>query len=67
MAANRLVNVQKRLALLYPGSHELKMATEQEMFIILLDIYLDDVSVESFEEEKIFLPKIKLSDVQTRS
>ena len=29
---NGLANVQKRLALVYPGIHELKMSTEQEMF-----------------------------------
>lgn len=39
---NGLANVQKRLSLLYPGIHELKMTTEQEMFIVLLNIRLTD-------------------------
>ena len=38
---NELVNVKKRLSLLYPGKHELKMTTEQEMLIVLIDIYLE--------------------------
>ena len=51
--ANGLANVQKRLTLIYPGNHELKMTSEQEMFIVLLNISLNDVSVDSLEEEKI--------------
>ena len=32
LIANGLANVQKRLSLLYPGNHELKMTMEQEMY-----------------------------------
>lgn len=35
-----LVNVQKRLQLLYPGKHELKMTSEVEHFTVLLEIDL---------------------------
>lgn len=52
VAANGLANVQKRLALLYPGGHELKMTLEQEMFIVFLKISLDNMSVDSLKEEK---------------
>jgi LytS/YehU family sensor histidine kinase len=49
---NGLANVQKRLSLLYPGNHELKMTTEQEMFIVLLNIRLiDNAEITSDEEE----------------
>jgi len=49
---NGLGNVQKRLSLLYPGNHELKMTTEQEMFIVLLNIRLiDNAEITSDEEE----------------
>jgi LytS/YehU family sensor histidine kinase len=40
--ANGLANVQKRLTLLYPGNHELRMTMEQEMYITFLNIRLDD-------------------------
>jgi sensor histidine kinase YesM len=40
--ANGLANVKKRLALLYPDNHELKMTMEQEMYIVLLTIRLED-------------------------
>ena len=45
--------MEKRLTFIYPGNHELKMTSEQEMFIVLLNISLNDVSVDSLEEEKI--------------
>jgi len=38
---NGIANVQKRLNLLYPGKHELKMMTEQEMLVVLLKIESD--------------------------
>lgn len=38
-----LWNVQKRLTLLYPGRHELKMSIEQEMMVVLLNIQVDDL------------------------
>jgi len=37
-------NVQKRLKLLYPGSHELKMYTEQEICMTFLKINLVEKS-----------------------
>lgn len=40
--SNGLADVQKRLTLLYPGKHGLKILSEQEMFIVLLSIRLDD-------------------------
>ena len=51
--ANGLANVQKRLSLLYPGNYELKMTTEQEMFIVLLNIRLIENSEIAGEEEEI--------------
>lgn len=50
---NGLANVQKRLSLLYPGNHELKIATEQEMFIVFLNIPLSDNAAIAIEEEEI--------------
>ena len=52
---NGLANVQKRLTLLYPGIHELKMATEQEMFIVFLNIRLTDNAEMEVEDEEIEL------------
>jgi LytS/YehU family sensor histidine kinase len=40
--ANGLVDVQKRLTLLYPEKHELRIGTEQEMLIIFLSIQLEE-------------------------
>lgn len=37
-----LSNVQKRLELLYPGQHELKISVEPEMLVVLLKIRLED-------------------------
>ncbi len=53
MNTNGLANVQKRLSLLYPGIHELKMTTEQEMFIVLLNIGLADNAEIAVEKEEI--------------
>ncbi len=52
---NGLTNVQKRLSLLYPGTHELRMTTEQEMFIVLLNIRLTGNGEIPVEEEEIDL------------
>lgn len=49
---NGLADVQKRLTLLYPGKHELKTTLEQEMFIVLLSIRLDDTLPVSIDGEK---------------
>ena len=50
--SNGLANVQKRLTLLYPGKHELKITSEQEMFIVLLTVSLTDTLINSVEEEE---------------
>ena len=42
MDPNGFYNVQKRLTLLYPEKHELKVNTEQEMLVVLLKIQLDE-------------------------
>ncbi|MDB5222503.1 MAG: putative regulator of cell autolysis [Chitinophagaceae bacterium] len=39
---DEILNVQKRLELLYPGKHELKIYAEEEIYIMLLKIDLDD-------------------------
>jgi two-component system LytT family sensor kinase len=48
---NGLSNVQKRLILLYPGKHELRITSEQEMLIVLLNIKLEKASMIVLEEE----------------
>ena len=50
---NGLANVQKRLSLLYPENHELKITTEQEMFIVFLNIRLMDNAAIAGEEGEI--------------
>ncbi len=52
LSSNGLANVQKRLTLLYPGKHELKITSEQEMLIVLLNIQLDEVNINTFDEEE---------------
>ena len=52
MEANGLANVQKRLSLLYPGKHELKMTMEHEMFIVFLDLRLTANAAFEVEEEE---------------
>jgi len=51
--------VQKRLTLLYPGKHELKITSEQEMSIVLLTIELSSAQETLFEEESIHSNKIE--------
>lgn len=41
-----ILNVQKRLQLLYPDKHQLKMYAENEIYVVLLKINLDGRSVE---------------------
>jgi hypothetical protein len=55
--ANGLANVQKRLNLLYPGNHELRISSEQEMFIVFLKIRLVDTLSNSLDEENPVLRK----------
>jgi len=57
--SNGLANVQKRLTLLYPGKHELKITSEQEMSIVLLTIELSGAQETLFEEESIHSNKIE--------
>ena len=40
IVSDEMINVQKRLQHLYPGSHALKMFTEQEICMTLLKINL---------------------------
>jgi two-component system LytT family sensor kinase len=51
-----LSNVQKRLSLLYPGKHELKITAEQEMSIVLLNIRLDERTLANANHQEIILP-----------
>ena len=68
---NGLANVQKRLSLIYPGMHELKMTTEQEMCIVFLNIRLTDIAATEMEEETDFTvtrnEKTTLSDLKYAS
>jgi hypothetical protein len=50
--SHEFTNVQKRLILLYSDRHELKITTEQEMLIVLLNIKLDKVSLNLSEEDE---------------
>jgi hypothetical protein len=61
-----LTNVKKRLFLLYPGKHELKMTGEQEMFIVLLNIQLDAEPVASFNNEEAG-PPLSRNKIETAS
>jgi len=47
-----LVNVQKRLTLIYPQKHELKISREQDMLIVHLKIQLGDQVTPSITEDK---------------
>ena len=48
-------NVQKRLALLYPGKHELVITDEEEVFIVNLKVELEQ------KKEKIKKPCLNLN------
>ena len=41
-----LANVKKRLQLLYPGEHELRINTEQELLMVYLNLNLEETTVE---------------------
>jgi Histidine kinase len=58
-SANGLSNVQKRLKLLYPGKHELKITAEQEMLIVLLNIRLDSDLLKVPEEQESAIHEIE--------
>ncbi|HEU4633843.1 MAG TPA: histidine kinase, partial [Flavisolibacter sp.] len=51
-ATSGLGNVQKRLSLLYPGNHELRVTTEQEMFIVFLNIRLNEDAATAIDREE---------------
>jgi sensor histidine kinase YesM len=55
--SDEIINVQKRLQLLYPGNHELKMYTEHEICMTFLKINLN----EKFDFQSIF-PSISFND-----
>ena len=40
-----LANVQKRLQLLYPGRHELKINAEQELLMVHLNLKLEEATI----------------------
>jgi hypothetical protein len=48
--SNSLTNVQKRLTLLYPQKHELKISHEPEMLIVLFKIQLDETILQKNEQ-----------------
>ncbi len=52
MPENGLENVQKRLTLLYPHKHELKISREPEMLIVLLKIQLHETTTTRHEQEQ---------------
>lgn len=52
LSANSLVNVQKRLSLLYPQQHELRINREQEMLIVFLKIQLNDLNFGAGEKDE---------------
>lgn len=60
---NGFTNVQKRLTLLYPEKHELKLSTEQEMQLVLLKIQLYDFRSATVNENNI-TNENKLADLQ---
>lgn len=66
MDPNGFYNVQKRLTLLYPDKHELKINTEQEMLVVLLKIQLAEFKNPGPDFDNI-LEKHKLSELQTNS
>jgi LytS/YehU family sensor histidine kinase len=53
-----LSNVKKRLALIYPGLHELKTTTEEDTFIVNLSLTLEAEETVSQIPEKVRLPLI---------
>ena len=51
-STNSLTNVQKRLSLLYPHQHVLKINREEEMLVVFLKIRLKDLSMEAARKDK---------------
>ena len=50
-----LTNVKKRLTLIYPQNHELKISHEPEMLIVLLKIKLVETVIEPRDDRKLLL------------
>ncbi|MEJ7737795.1 MAG: histidine kinase [Chitinophagaceae bacterium] len=48
---HRLLNVKKRLSLLYPGRHELKINAEQELLVVHLNLTLEAIMQKSVNPE----------------
>jgi LytS/YehU family sensor histidine kinase len=51
-SANSLANVQKRLSILYPHQHELKINREEEMLVVFLKIGLKNMSREAARKDE---------------
>jgi sensor histidine kinase YesM len=66
MDPNGFYNVQKRLSLLYPEKHELKVNTEQEMLVVLLKIQLGEFKIPAQGFDNIF-ENPKRTELQTNS
>lgn len=48
-------NVRKRLELLYPGRHTMKIMDEEEVFVVTLSLYLENIRVVRKKEENTFV------------
>ena len=59
----RLVNVQKRLQLLYPGRHELKIKTEQELLMVHLNLKLGEATQEDQTTVEITKPALSYAGI----
>ena len=58
VSENSLANVQKRLNLIYPQKHELKIRREPEMLIVLLKIQLaETIAIELEEDGKLLFTR----------
>jgi sensor histidine kinase YesM len=57
-----LTNVKKRLALIYPGLHELKITSEEDTFIVNLSLKLEAALILDSKQAQIQLPLIIKSD-----
>jgi LytS/YehU family sensor histidine kinase len=56
-------NVQKRLQLLYPGSHDLKINAEQELLMVQLNLKLDEPAPESQAAVEITKPAVSYAGI----
>lgn len=51
-----LQNVQKRLDLLYPGKHTLKIVNEEEVFVVVLHLQLENLRLVRKKEDHVLMP-----------